>query len=187
MARTPNLTESLARHSGQRMGAQIRVDPAVFRKQEGPADTSPLVRNVYPPWVYKLPMSQDFNVNVFSSALAGAAAATVIPVSFTLPPTFVGYCQIFGIYILSPLATQDVTFTLRVNQGPIQGWDNIKFPPGAANFVVQNFADLQVRLPDSAVLDVLVTNNNANAWTVGAKIAGWYHPQSEEQRIYGSL
>lgn len=187
MPRTPGLTEMLARHSGQRVGAQQRVDPSVFRTQAGPAETSPLVRNVYPPWVYKLPMSQDFNVNSFASALAAAAGATVIPVTFTLPPTFVGYVQIFGIYILSPLNTQDVTFSLRINGGAVQGWDNIKFPPGAANFVVQNFADLQVRLPNGAQVDVLVTNNNANAWTVGAKIAGWYHPESEEQRIYGSL
>jgi len=187
MARTPNLKEMLARHSGQNIGAGIRIDPGVFRRQEGPADTSPLVRNVYPPWVYKLPMSQDFNVNRFDLALAGAAGATVVPVEFNMPSTFVGYLQIFGIFIQSPLPTQDVTFSLLINGGPVQGWDNIKFPPGAANFVVQNFAELQVRIPDSAHVSVLVTNNNANAWVVGAKIAGWYHPQSEEQRIYGSL
>ena len=185
MARTPGLKEMLARHSGQNMGP--RIDPDVFRRQEGPADTSPLVRNVYPPWVFKLPMSQDFNVNRFDLALAGVAGAFVTPVEFQMPSTFVGYLQIFGIFILTPLATQDVTFSLLINGGPVQGWDNIKFPPGAANFVVQNFSDLQVRIPDSARVSVRVTNNNANAWTVGAKIAGWYHPQSEEARIYGSL
>jgi hypothetical protein len=132
-------------------------------------------------------MSQDFNVNRFDLALAGVLGATVVPVEFNVPSTFVGYLQIMGIFLQSPTNLQDVTFSLLINGGPVQGWDNIKFPPGAANFVVQNFADLQVRLPDSARVSVLVTNNNANAWVVGAKIAGWYHPESEEQRIYGSL
>lgn len=187
MPRVDGLSKMLARHSGQNSGQNLQITPETFRRPTGPATESPLVRNVYPPWVYKLPMSQDFNVNRFDLALAGAAGATVVPVEFNIPSTFVGYLQIFGIFILSPLATQDVTFSLLINGGPVQGWDNVKFPPGVANFVVQNFADLQVRLPDSARVSVLVTNNNANAWTVGAKIAGWYHPQSEEQRIYGSL
>jgi hypothetical protein len=104
-----------------------------------------------------------------------------------MPPTFVGYLQIFGIYILSPTNAQDVTFSLRINGGPVQGWDNVQFPPGVANFVVQNAGDLQVRVPDGATVDVLVTNGSADAWTVGARISGWFHPLSEEQRIYGSL
>lgn len=187
MARVKGLAEALARHSGQSVGNPVRITPQVFRVQQGPAQESPLVRNIFPPWVYKLPMSQDFNVNMFSAALAGAAGATVIPVTFTLPPTFIGYVQIFGIYVLNPTAAQDVTYSLRINGGPVQGWDNIQFPPGVANFAVQNFADLQVRIPDGATVDVIITNNNANAWTVGAKIAGWYHPLSEEQRIYGAL
>ena len=185
MTRVRGLEELLARRTGADQRSQLF--PQNFSEPSGPAATSPLVRNVYPPWVYKLPVSVDFNVNVFNSALLGVAGNTVIPVSFTLPPTFVGYLQIFGIYVLNPTASQDVTFTLRINQGPVQGWDNIKFPPGVANFVVQNFGDLQVRIPDGGVVDVLVTNNSANAWTVGAKIAGWFHPENEEQRIYGSL
>jgi len=181
-----NLERVLARH----MGAQdrLRLSPEVFREQSGPAETSRLVRTIFPPWVYKLPMSADYNRNVFSSALAAGAGSTVIPVTFTLPETFVGYQQIFGVYILSPTALQDITFTLRINGGPVEGWDNIQFPPGVANFVVQNFADLQVRIPNSGKVDVVVTNNSAaGPWTVGAKIAGWYHPESEGNRIYGSL
>ncbi len=187
MPRTPGLREMLARHSGQNVGAGVTVDQAVFRRPQGPADTSPLVRNVYPPWVFKLPMSQDFNVNRFDLVLAAVVGATVVPVQFQVPPSFVGYVQIFGLFIQSPTNVQDITFSLLINGGPVQGWDNIKFPPGAANFVVQNFADLQVPIPDSAKVSVLVTNNNANAWVVGAKIAGWYHPRSEEERIYGRL
>jgi len=187
MARTDGLAAMLARRSGQASGIPVQIRPEVFREQPGPGTESPLVRNVYPPWVYKLPMSQDFNDNNFDLALAAAIGAEVTCAEFITPPTFVGYIQIFGVYILSPTAVQDVTFALLVNGGPVQGWDNIRFPPGVANFVVQNFADLQVRIPDGARVSVVARNGSADAWTVGAKIAGWYHPQSEERRIYGVL
>lgn len=188
MARVQGLAQALGRSSGQSVGNQQRIDASIFREPSGPAQTSPLVRNVYPPWVYKLPMSQDFNRNNFATALAAVANTVVTPVSFQTPPTFVGYVQIMGIFVLSPTAATDITFTLRINQAPIEGWDNIKPPPGVANFFVQNFADLQVRIPNGALVEVVVTNNAATGpWTVGAKVAGWYHPETEENRIYGAL
>lgn len=180
-----SLSEILARRTGS--ASRARLDATVFRQQEGPADSSPLVRNIYPPWVFKLPMSQDFNASDFATVLAGVIGTTVEITSFTLPETMVGWIQIFGLYILSPTALQDITFTLRVNGAPVSGWDNIKFPPGVANFVVQNFSELQVRAPNSAKISVTATNNSANAFTIGAKISGWYHPLTEEQRIYGAL
>ncbi len=186
MANHIDLSRLLAQRTGSR--TKQRIVPEVFRDPTGPGQTAPLARLVYPPWVFKFPMSQDYNRNLFTSVLAAAVGATVIPVEFTLPPTFVGWQQIFGIYVLSPTALTDITFTLRVNGGPIEGWDNIRPPPGVANFIVQNFSEIQVRVPNSGRIDVIVTNNAATGpWTVGAKIAGWYHPETEEQRIYGSL
>lgn len=181
-----NLRDILSKNVAPDM--QARTDHIPFREQKGVTESAPLTRNIFPPWVYKLPMSQDFNANVFSSVLAAAAGATVVPVSFALPGTMVGYVQIMGIYVLSPTNATDITFTLRINQGPVSGWDGIKPPPGVTNLTVQNFSDLQVRIPNGGLVDVLVTNNNASGpWTVGAKVAGWYHPLDEEQRIYGNL
>lgn len=185
MPRVRGLEEVLARQIGT--GERTRILPENFRDPMGPSSAAPFVRNVWPPWIFKLPMSQDFNQNTFNTALAGVVGTTVTIVTFTLPATFVGYVQIMGIYILSPTAAQNVTFRLRINGAPIQGWDNIQFPPGVANFVVQNFSELQVPIPDGAQVSITATNNSADAWTVGAKVAGWYHPRSEEQRIYGSL
>jgi hypothetical protein len=188
MARTRGLAEILARRSGQATGQNIGITKDMFEPQAGPATSSPFVRNVYPPWVYKLPMSQDFNQNNFATVLAAVAGTVVTPVTFQLPPTFVGYIQIVGIYVLSPTATTDITFTLRMNGAPVQGWDNLATPPGVANFFVQNFADVQQRIVNGGKVTMTVTNNAATGpWTVGAKVAGWYHPEGEEQRIYGSL
>lgn len=185
MARARGLEEMLARHTG--VAERTRILPENFREQTGPAETAPLVRNVYPPWVFKLPSSVDFNRNVFSGALVAVAGTQLEVLSLTLPPTYIGWIQIFGLYILSPTASQDVSFSLRINGAPVEGWDSIQFPPGVANFVVQNFSDLQVRVPNGGRISIVATNNNANAWTVGGKVAGWYHSEIEEQRIYGSL
>ena len=186
MSGTVDLSRVLRVRNGD--AGRLKITPEVFRQQPGPADAAPLTRNIFPPWVYKLPMSKDYNQNLFSSILAAGAGSVVTPVSFTLPKTYVGWEQIFGIYVLTPTALTDITFSLQINDAPVEGWDNVRIPPGVANFVVQNFSDLQVKVPNGGRVSVVVTNNSAaGPWTVGAKIAGWYHPELEEQRIYGSL
>jgi hypothetical protein len=175
----------LARQMGT--AERTRILPENFRQVEGPVNVSQFSRQIPAPWENPYPFSYQFNRNVFNSALAGAAGATVIPVTFTLPETYMGWLNWFGIYILSNTINQDITFTLRVNDGPVEGYDNWQFPPGAANFVVQNITGVSLKLPVGARVDVLVTNNNANAFTVGAKIAGWYHSEIEENRVYGQL
>ena len=182
------LADALAQHSGQLGENFIGIDADTFERPSGPAQNSPLVRNIYPPWVFKLPMSKDFSRSNYASVLAAGAGQTVTPVSFDVPPSFVGFCQEFDIYALSPLATTNIVYTLRINGGPVEGFDSIPLPPGATNLTLIIKNDLQVRLPDGCTVDVLVTNQDAaGPWTVGAVIGGWYHPESEEQRIYGTL
>lgn len=152
------------------------------------SQTSAQSRQVYPWWVEKIPSAQDFNVQDFAITLgAGVGSqATSTGLNFKLPSAFIGVIQLFGIYILTPDATTAIQFTLRVNQMPVSGWDNIQFPPGAANFVVQNFSDLRVKVPQGGVVDVLITNLAATGpWTVGGKVAGWYNPTSDAQRVSG--
>ena len=182
-----DLKDVFGRNRAPDMEAQASGN-LVFRERAAPSKRAPFSRQIFPPQTTKLPMSQDFNVNVWSGVLAAGAGSVVVPSSFTLPGGMVGYVQIMGLYIQSPTNLTDITFTLRINQGPVSGWANIQFPPGVANFVVQNFSDLQVRAPMSCTVDVLITNNSgAGPWTVGAKIAGWYHPELEEKRIYGEV
>ena len=185
MARVRGLDAVLARQIG--VGDRHAILPENFIEQAGPGNSAPLVRNVYPPWVYKLPTSSDFNANAFNVALAGVIGQQVEVTRFQVPATFVGYLQIMGIYILAPTNAQTVTFTLRINGAPVIGWDNIVFPPGVANFVIQNFADMQVKIPNGALITLTAQNGSADAWTIGGKLAGWYHSEVEENRIYGDL
>jgi hypothetical protein len=175
MARPVDMNHALDRHPG----AGVQVGQVAQRAS--------LTRIIYPWWVNKLPSSQDWNAQDFQMALPAGVGAQVVSSTarFQMPQTMVGVIQVFGVYLLSPLVTTRVQFTLRVNQAPVSGWDNIQFPPGAANFVVQNYSGVQVKVGVGSVVDVLVTNLDGAAITVGTKIAGWYNSQSDVQRFNG--
>lgn len=150
------------------------------------AAQSSLTRVIDPPMREKLLSSQDFNAEDYALILAAGAGSQVQGPSFTLPETMVGWLQLVWFYVLTPTANTSVSFAVRINGGPVSGFDNQQNPPGVANFVILPFNDLRVRIPNGATVDVLVTNLNANGpWTVGAKLGGWYHALSDEMRVYG--
>ncbi len=142
------------------------------------------------PWIEKLgPISRDFNANDYAMTLAAAigATATSANLRFQVPQSQVGWCQEMELYILAPTATSRVTWTLRINQGPVSGFDNLQIPPGAANLILITKNDLRVRVPEGALVDVLITNGAAQAETVGGRIAGWYHPRVAEETLWGPV
>lgn len=166
---------------------RIRRGPVAQGGGLPPPSASPFNRVIFPWWTEKIPSAVDFNTQNFALTLAAGAGSTVVFAGFRLPQTQIGVVQIFGIYAQGPTNLTNVTWTLRINQSPVPGWDNIQLPPGAANFVVQNFSDLRVKIPNGALVDVLITNNNASGpWTVGAKVAGWYNPSSDVARVTGT-
>lgn len=152
------------------------------------AAVTPFQRMIFPPRVEKLLSSQDFSVQDYAMTIGAGAGTTVSSAAlrFTLPVNMVGWIQNFSIYLLTPTANTSVSFALRINEGPVTGFDNKQNPPGVANLIVVEYNELRVRLPMGATVDVLITNLNANGpWTVGGLIAGWYHSLADEIRIFG--
>lgn len=188
MARNPRLnfmerTRAPDQTPGARFGAlsapPTRADVAAH---------SPMQRLVYPPRIEKLLSSQDFNVSDFAMVLAAGAGSVVTSqaLRFQVPQSQVGWLQQFTMYVLAPLATTDIRFTVRINEGPVSGFTNKQPPPGAANLILIDINDIRVRIPNGATVDVLVTNNSAaGPWTVGGSLAGWYHPLADELRVFG--
>lgn len=155
-----------------------------------PSEGAPFSRQVPAPWISKFPSSRDFNRNDFSLTLPAVAGFELTSplLRVQIPGGTVGWVQIFGLYVLTPTALASVRYALRVNRAPVEGYDNIDTPPGVANFIVQNFSDIQIRIPNGGLVDIAITNLNGNGpWTVGGKIAGYFHPKTEEDRIYGTL
>ena len=162
----------------------------VIGSPPGPGDIaakSPHARLVFPPRIEKLLSSQDFTGADFAMTLPAGVGATVVSTNlqFQVPQSMVGWLQFFSLYVLSQTANTAATFTVRINQGPVAGLTK-QNPPGVANLVLREFTDIRVRIPNGGLVDVVVTNLNANGpWTVGGEISGWYHPQADEQRIFG--
>lgn len=154
------------------------------------SESSSITRIIYPPSVEKLPESVDFNAQDFAIALAAVLnqTATSTNLRFVIPRGSVGFVQGFSTYLLTPTAATSVQFTLRINNGPVPGWSNVQNSPGVANLYREDFTDLRVRIPDGGVVDVLITNLNANGpWTVGGRIQGWFHPSEAELSRFGGI
>jgi hypothetical protein len=151
---------------------------------------SPYVRQINSPWTTKIPASQDFFARDFEMVMGAGIGTTVVSaaLSFQLPQDHVGWLQQFALYVRGSLATTRLQWTVRINQGPVSGWDNKSNPPGAANIVLITDNGLQKRIPNGATVDVLITNLDGAAITgIGGFLAGWYHPKQDELRYWGEL
>lgn len=152
--------------------------------QVGTLADAPPVKLIFPPWVEKIGgISRDFYGASYELTLP--ASGTVVLPAVTMPSDQVGWLQQFSAYVLSPVAATRITYTLRVNQGPVAGFDNYRMIPGVANFILLDNDDLRVPVPQGGSVDVLITNGRAVAETVGAKVAGWYHPLAAELAVWG--
>lgn len=148
---------------------------------------APFARLLFPPRIEKLPSSIDFRAQDFAGAVPAGVNNTLVSANsqFRLPMDHVGWLQGFTLYLLSPLATTRLQWTVRINQGPVPGFDNIQNPPGVANFELIITNDMRVRVPNGALVDVLITNLDGAAVTAGSVIQGWYHPRTDELRYFG--
>jgi len=149
--------------------------------------TSGISRIVFPPRIEKLAASVDFAVRDYIMVLPAVIGGIVqsVALSFTVPTGQVGWLQQFSLYTLTQTAATRAQWTVRINGGPVPGFDAAQNPPGIANFVYITSDDMRVRVPGGATIDIVVTNLSGAALTVGGDLAGWYHPESAEQRAWG--
>jgi hypothetical protein len=150
-----------------------------------PPGEAPATRVIFPPWVYKLPQSVDFNFNDFVVALGPNATVQPASLRFQLPTSQVGWIQALRWFMQASTTATDVTFILRINGAPVPGYTQAN-PPMAAAGILLSESEIQVPIPDSGVVSVSIRNNNANPQVVGAQIKGWYHPGSAEDYYWGA-
>lgn len=203
LGRTPSLLDFAKDRAGQTVGGIRDMDfvspsgsgddcsdgmtPAAPPRNLDINDAS-LVRLLYPPKVLKLASSQDFNRNDYRVILPAGVGSVVEPANlvFRTPKDQVGWLQQFSQYTLTPTAATYAMWTLLINGAPVSGFDNLFNPPGIANLVEVFTNNMAVRIPMGSVVSIRITNLDASGpWTVGGKLAGWYHPKVAEDRAWG--
>ncbi|MCP4899816.1 MAG: hypothetical protein GY906_22850 [bacterium] len=156
-------------------------------------------RTIFPPWLYPLKAGNDFFINrvIVSTAPTVLGKSVVLPAGvgasvqsqpFIMPTSMRGVVRVVSIFVNAPTLVPpiDVDWTLRINGGPVQGWTFTTYPRAATN-LSSDFGGV-VRLPQDAVVDVNIINNNANGpWVVGTQFGGWYYSVEEAKRLYGEL
>lgn len=151
-----------------------------------PPGQAPWSRLQFPPYLVKIPKaSTDFRQTNYQVALPVGVGSVVAGPSFQLPKDSVGWLQNNTIYCLTPTGVTSFSLAIRINNGPVPGFDDIRITPGVANYVLLGDDDMQIRVPNGALVSTLFTNLGGTAETVGALIQGWYHPMSAEARIWG--
>jgi hypothetical protein len=155
-------------------------------EQSGNAD---FARLIFPPRTEKIPSSRDFTAEDYNVTLAAGAGNTTTSagLAFQLPGDAVGWLQEFRLYVLSQTANTSASWNITINGGPISGFNARQNPPGVANLVLVITNEMRIRLPMGCLVQITVTNLNANGpWTVGGFLSGWYHPLSDELRVWGA-
>ena len=161
--------------------------PGVAREERQPITQVPSTRLIYPPRIEKLPESQDFRVQDFTMSLGAGVGDSVTSseLAFTLPRGAVGWLQSASVYVLNMTAAADISFRIRINQGPVQGFADIRNSPGVANLYRENLNEMRVRIPNGATVDIIVVNIAGGAFTVGGMLAGWFHSEQAEIARFG--
>lgn len=115
----------------------------------------------------------DFYASAGNDSNVGALATPNLILA--LPQDSVGVIRDFSRYVNDIVATDDITWQLRINGNPVPNWSAVKIFPRAAAFVGSG-DDPYVLLPAGAIVDVLITNATATAHKLGAAFFGWYWP-----------
>lgn len=149
----------------------------------------PPTLQVFPWWYYPPPASQY--VYVDSLAATGAAQVVVaggqdVVVAGTQFAVVDGQRAVItgiAIGVQTPLPTDNYFFTLKRNNGPIEGVRALRNFPVAANASVREFGGFAIKFEPRDSIEWTVTNNGANPVTIFLSYQGWIASVNEIERI----
>lgn len=150
------------------------IDPRTGRPY-----ASPLSMVVFPPEIYPTADAQTFNVVGTATLGPGPVASTVIAGPLQLPTNMVGVVREITLVVNNVLVTSLVTFSLRFNQGPVPGFDNLFIAPRAAASVAVSYPPESVlqRVGDGTTIDISAVVADAGTYQMTATFRGWWYPK----------
>lgn len=134
-------------------------------------------------------MARDVNrFGILTGATSGSTPAVLTGSAFTLPGGMVGVIRSIVLDVNSLLASSDITWTLRFNQSPVQGWDALTIFP--RNVAAAQLAwvpeETMIPIPEATTVDFRGTIADGGTYTFGVAWHGWYYPQDVENRFEGA-
>lgn len=141
---------------------------------------------VWHPWVMPFPGSTDFRVNTVEAS-PGAGVISPANWSLTLPSTSKGVIKLFTWALANVTVATVVSWILKINNQPVQGWQNITVFPGNVPRVTLA-EDPTIPVPFGGTISVDFVNTDGAAYNqVGAGFAGHYWDQTAEDAWIGQL
>lgn len=132
-----------------------------------------------PPWFdTRPPLAQEIGpVRAFQPGFTAANTPAPIPGSaFTLPASRIGVIRSLSFAVNNLLLTSAITFTVRINQSPVQGWARIPIFQVASPFLTTAYGpdETWIYVPESSTVDVEVNVTDAGTYQLGADYHGWH-------------
>lgn len=151
------------------------IDPRTGR----PVVSGPMSMVVFPPEIYPPKEAQSFNVVGTAALGPGPTALTLIAGPLVLPTNMVGVVREITLVVNNLLTTSLVTFSLRFNQGPVPGFDNLFIAPRAAASVSVSYPPESVlqRVGDGTTIDIAAVVADGGTYQMTATFRGWWYPK----------
>lgn len=165
---------------GTTAGGPVQLPPQVSqeRAEQGRAARALVL---FLPEQYMIPDGRGFNPQGSIATAVVQANIAITNATQAIPDNTLAVVGSVTIQITNMLATTDVTYTVLVNQTPVQGYNGISIFPRVAPFVGNTF-DIPIRVRGPATIQVIFSNNDGGAYTVGAALSGWMWPVTSDQR-----
>ena len=141
--------------------------------------SGPIVR--FLPEERPIPTAQEFNLLGQQTTVAVQANQPLVGATLTLPSGFVARVAAVVLYVAGLGAGSQLSFSLTVNDGAVQGWTNVAIFPGAAARVSEGY-DAHILVPNTGVVEAFFTNADGGAYTVGVQISGWQWAEQDGKR-----
>ena len=152
------------------------IDPRTGKRYGAVAPTMVM----FPPEIYPSKEAQSFNITGTATIGPGPTALAALTAAFQLPVNMIAVVREITLNVNALLVTSLITFSLRFNQGPVPGFDNLFVAPRAAASVSIAYSpeSVLVRVPDGSTIDIaVVVADVGGTYQMTANFRGWWYPK----------
>lgn len=165
---------------GSAAGGPVQLPPHVESER---AAQGQALRAVYLPLpeIFMIPDGRGFNPQGSIATAAIQSNVNITGAVQIIPDNNLAVVSTVTLQITNMVATTNVTWTVLINNTPVQGYNGLSIFPRVAPFVGNTF-DIPIRVRGPATIQVIFSNIDGGAYTVGAALSGWMWPVTSDQR-----